>query len=26
MMREALARLDRRANEHSASFVTSRPN
>jgi integrase len=26
MMREALSRLDRRANEHSASFVTSRPN
>jgi len=26
MMREALARLDRRANEHQRSFVTARPN
>ncbi|HEV2234931.1 MAG TPA: tyrosine-type recombinase/integrase [Terriglobia bacterium] len=26
MMREALTRLDRRANEHESSFVTARPN
>lgn len=26
MMREALDRLDRHANEHAASFITSRPN
>jgi integrase len=26
MMREALERLDRKANEHQASFVTARPN
>ena len=26
MMREALAKLDRRANEHESSFVTVRPN
>jgi len=26
MMREALARLDRRANEHRGTFGTPRPN
>jgi len=26
MMREALARLDRNANEHSASSITSKPS
>jgi hypothetical protein len=26
MMREALAKLDRRANEHGRTFGTARPN
>jgi hypothetical protein len=26
MMREALGRLDRKANEHGATFCTAKPN